>query len=274
MMKLPGRSGLVEAPTIAIRRTLAQERDRPGRVEHRHRPGALLEVEHLARPAPLLGGHARGHPVLSRSYGLPTAAGGMLRPTTPASTMIVTRYGSAVQNCDGTCSRMSPRAAMSPLGGWKRTAMPIASAETNSSAAPNDAERRPAAEDERRERDEAAAVGHARLEAVAELEREPGAREAREQAAQDDVPVAHPDDVDAHGLRGLGVLAHGPRAQAPARPEQQDLHAPRRGPASRSTIGPWLSSALKIQPTNGSEVSVGRRHDSAGTTRPTWATAG
>ena len=31
-----------------------------------------------------------GHETLSRSYGLPTAAGGMLRPTTPASTTMVT----------------------------------------------------------------------------------------------------------------------------------------------------------------------------------------
>ena len=55
------------------------------------------------------------------------------------------------------------------------------------------------------------------------LEGQVGAGQPGEDAAEDDVPVAQPDDVDADRLGGLGVLADGPGAQAPARPEQQDL---------------------------------------------------
>ena len=43
------------------------------------------------------------------------------------------------------------------------------------------------------------------------------------QPAEDHVPVAQPDHVDADRLGRLRVLADGPRPQAPARPEQQDL---------------------------------------------------
>src|SRR6266545_4931860 len=49
------------------------------------------------------------------------------------------------------------------------------------------------------------------------------ASEARERAADDDVEVALAEDVDAHGVRGLGVLADGARAQTPARAEEREL---------------------------------------------------
>jgi len=45
----------------------------------------------------------------------------------------------------------------------------------------------------------------------------------REDAAEDDVPVAQGDDVDADGVGCSGVLADGSRPEAPARPEHQDL---------------------------------------------------
>ena len=55
------------------------------------------------------------------------------------------------------------------------------------------------------------------------LQRQVGAAEPGEDAAEDDVPVAQPDDVDADRLGRLGMLADGPRPQAPARAEQADL---------------------------------------------------
>ena len=60
-------------------------------VEDRDRPAAFLEVEVGGGPVALLACQVAA----SRSYGWPSAAGGMLRPTTPARTTIVTRYGSA-----------------------------------------------------------------------------------------------------------------------------------------------------------------------------------
>ena len=64
----------------------------PGVVEERDRPAALLEVEEGALAAIAL---LARQVAASRSYGWPSAAGGMLRPTKPARTTIVTRYGRA-----------------------------------------------------------------------------------------------------------------------------------------------------------------------------------
>ena len=71
----------------AIRRVARRTRSMPGVVEDRDRPAALLEVEEGRRPVAFLPGQVAA----SRSYGWPSAAGGMLRPTTPARMMIVTR---------------------------------------------------------------------------------------------------------------------------------------------------------------------------------------
>ena len=60
-------------------------------VEHRDRAAALDQVEIGGRAVALLARQVAA----SRSYGWPSAAGGMLRPTNPARTTIVTRYGSA-----------------------------------------------------------------------------------------------------------------------------------------------------------------------------------
>jgi hypothetical protein len=69
-------------------------------VEDRDRPPTLLEIQdgaHALALAPPLGGRiAAGRVVIGQvapsfTYGLPTAAGATLRPTTPARTMRVSR---------------------------------------------------------------------------------------------------------------------------------------------------------------------------------------
>ena len=61
-------------------------------------PAALVQVEHGPRALavraafglrPGVGSLVVGQPRASLSYGIPSAAGGMARPTTPASTMMV-----------------------------------------------------------------------------------------------------------------------------------------------------------------------------------------
>ena len=56
-------------------------------VQDRDGSTPLLEIEERRRPVAFLPGQVAA----SRSYGWPSAAGGMLRPTTPARMMIVTR---------------------------------------------------------------------------------------------------------------------------------------------------------------------------------------
>src|SRR5437867_975722 len=77
-------------------------------------------------------GIGRAYAVLSRLYGRPTAAGGTLRPTTPASTTIVTTYGRAAKTCSGIEPRIEPR---SPIGGVVRIAVPSDRADANRSDA-------------------------------------------------------------------------------------------------------------------------------------------
>ena len=71
----------------AIRRVGAQDALDAGVVEDGDRARALLQVEERRGAIPLLARQVAA----SRSYGCPSAAGGMLRPTTPARMMIVTR---------------------------------------------------------------------------------------------------------------------------------------------------------------------------------------
>src|SRR6266511_4150011 len=85
------------------------------------------------------------------------------------------------------------------------------------------ADRRPAAEDHRGEGDEPAPARHAVLERAGRLEGEIRAGEPRERASRDHVLVSLAEDVDADGIRRLGVLADGARAQTPARAEQEEL---------------------------------------------------
>ena len=113
----------------------------------------------------------------------------MLRPTTPASMTIVMMYGSAAQNWFGQLASRSPS---SPAGGrmLDRDAETLGAGEQQRRE--ERADRRPAAEDDRREGDEAAPGGHAVLEGARRLEREVGARQAGQCAAEDDVPIAQP----------------------------------------------------------------------------------
>ena len=69
----------------------SQSRGDGGGVQRRDRTVSFLEIEERGRPIALLAGQVTA----SRSYGWPSAAGGMLRPMKPASTMIVTMYGRA-----------------------------------------------------------------------------------------------------------------------------------------------------------------------------------
>ena len=81
----------------------ADDGDPPGGVEdvgdafvvgRRDRAATLVEIEERDRPFPPV--RVVGQCAPSFTYGWPTAAGAMLRPTTPASTMIVRMYGSAL----------------------------------------------------------------------------------------------------------------------------------------------------------------------------------
>ena len=113
----------------------------------------------------------------SRSYGLPSAAGGMLRPTNPASTMIVTMYGSD-EELGGIEVRMSTQLARAAArSGSRAPSEPTREQERR----PECAERRPTPEDQRRQRDEPRPIGHARLERAAELERQLGAGQPGEE---------------------------------------------------------------------------------------------
>ena len=101
------------------------------------------------------------------------------------------------------------------------------------------------------ERDEAAPGGHPVLERPALLEGQVRPRQSGEDPAQDDVPVAQLDDVDPDRLGGLRVLADGPRPQAPARPEEPELEEDDQEEDRRSRSGPGRRAALMIQPTSG-----------------------
>src|SRR3954453_17383284 len=70
----------------------------PRVVEDGDRPASLLQAQERGGALPFLAGQWAA----SRSYGWPSAAGGMLRPTTPARMMIVSRYGSASKNWGGS----------------------------------------------------------------------------------------------------------------------------------------------------------------------------
>src|SRR5581483_1634801 len=88
---------------------------------------------------------------------------------------------------------------------------------------PERPERTPVAEDERRERDEAAPGGHVVVEApAAEADRQVGASERGEDAGEDHGAVADGIDVDADGVGGARMLAAGADAQADRRREDDE----------------------------------------------------
>ena len=73
------------------------------RMTGRERAGWRSARQRGERRGPLrVGRDHAAQAAASRSYGWPSAAGGMLRPTTPARMTIVRRYGSASQSWAGT----------------------------------------------------------------------------------------------------------------------------------------------------------------------------
>ena len=89
-------AGLPGSGKSTVAACLAEQLDDPGVVEQPDRPATFLGVEDVAGAGERSGPIARHvYVAASRSYGWPSAAGGMLRPTTPARITIVTRYGKA-----------------------------------------------------------------------------------------------------------------------------------------------------------------------------------
>ena len=112
--------GSDEAPTTAIRRVARRTTSMPASSRTRTEPRPSSRSRKRARSS---GARSSARSARSPrfSYGRPTAAGGMLRPTTPARTTIVTMYGRAAKNCGGMAARISPS---SPAGGSVRMAVP------------------------------------------------------------------------------------------------------------------------------------------------------
>ena len=156
-------------------------------------------------------------------------------------------------------ARNTPR---SPGGGFDRIAIPSASETMNSSAPPN------APIGVQRPKITAARAMNPRLAVIpfwkerVALEGQPGAGQAGEDAAEDHVPVAQPDHVDADRVRGPGMLADGPRPQTPAGPEQQDLEDDHEDDDRHRDRPGRDRNILKIQPMSGrSRSSGGGRSD-------------
>ena len=126
-IKLGARDGEADGqrvvePGIAV----DDQRQRASRASRRGRSAAWLALRRRSggsRPVPTLPGSRRS-PHQPWSYGWPAAAGPRTRPTTPATTMIVTMYGTLLSNCGGTST---PRIDSSA---W------IASEKPNTRAAP------------------------------------------------------------------------------------------------------------------------------------------
>lgn len=72
----------------------------------------------------------------------------------------------------------------------------------------------PLPEDEGRQGDEPHPRRHPPHELVQEADGEVGPGEAREDPGEDDPDIAHAVDVHPEGVGGLGVLPHGPQAEA------------------------------------------------------------
>ena len=157
---------------------------------------------------------AQRQAALSFWYGLPTAAGGMLRPTTPARMTMVMMYGRAAKNWFGTAgqelaqlARGRPDADRRCRGAPRpRTAAPPTKAPTGV----------------QRPKMTAASAMKPRPAVMpfwnvpVGLQRQVAAGQAGQRAAEDDVPVAQPDDVDADRVGRLGMLARRPACAGPS----------------------------------------------------------
>src|SRR5581483_7478421 len=140
---------------------------------------------------------SRSGPTYCFWYGFPSAAGGTVRPITPATAISVSTYGRTLKSV-------------------------AADAEGGAECA----RRTPVPEDQRCERDEAAAVRHvvaerraARREAVRQID----AAERGENAGHDDARVAHGVHVDPDGVGGARMLAARADAQPDRRLEDDDV---------------------------------------------------
>ena len=147
-------------------------------------------------------------------YGRPTAAGGVERPTTPATAMSVRTYGSASKE-----RRELACVEVLPAGGRRAR-----SRSRRGAHAANGAERPPVAEDERRESDEAAPAGHVlgRSECD-EADREIGAAERGKHAGRDDRRVADAVDRDPDRVGCARMLPHRSDPQADRRLEEDEV---------------------------------------------------
>ena len=185
-------------------------------VQDRDRPAPFLEVQECSGPIALLACQVAA----SRSYGCPSAAGGMLRPTTPARIDDRDEVRQGVEELAGQRAQDVAQLARR-RSDLDRLADPDRRREEQRRA--ERAERCPAPDDHRGQPDEPAPGGHPLLEGRGRLHAQERAAKAGQDAAREDVPVAQPDDVDADRLGGPRVLADGAAAQAPARSEEEDL---------------------------------------------------
>ena len=152
------------------------------------------------------------------AYGRPTAAG-----------------GTAADHAGDGDQRQHVRKGLEEdgagVGVRRRGGTRARSRQPNSIAARERAERPPVAEDERGERDEAAAGGHVLVERVDEADREVRAAERGEHAGDDRRRCSGSVDGDADGLRRARMLADRAQAQPERRPEDDDV---RRRSAART----------------------------------------
>ena len=146
-------------------------------------------------------------------YGRPTAAGGIERPTTPATTTSVTTYGSARK---------------SVVQAWSSPYAP-GSLSASASVKPKSRHAANAAYGRQRPKMTAASAmnprpaRHVLVERVRDAVREVDAAEAGQRPRQDDGHVPDPVDGEPDRVGGLGMLADRTEAQAGRRPEEKEM---------------------------------------------------
>ena len=182
---------------------------RDDRDRHRRR-GQEADRDGPHRPAVPGGAGRLGDAHYCFWYGRPSAAGGIERPITPATAISVRTYGSA-WNSTAAESEYSGRRCASALE------------KPNSRQRRSGAERLPVAEDDRGQRDEAAARGHVLVERVDEPDREERAAGGREHARGDHRAVADAVDVDPHRVGRARMLADRADPEPERGLEQNDL---------------------------------------------------
>ena len=151
---------------------------------------------------------------------MPSAAGGVVLPTTPVridhgqdvgSQTDHVRVAAGMPIDGGISSRKNCRLICNGLRC------------TEDQRSRPGAERRPVAEDHGCQGDKTAPIGHQRLEGWDGFEGEVGTCQPGQQPADDHIGVAHAVHIDAHRIGRPGVLAHRTGAQAPAGVEQDKM---------------------------------------------------